>query len=58
MEGQVSCDLTTEGRTCGAWQIREPGYTCSQHPRGFKSELLLAFQARRFQYYLMKVAFS
>jgi len=20
---------TTEGRTCGAWQIREPGYTCS-----------------------------
>jgi len=29
MEGQVSCDLTTEGRTCGAWWIREPGYTCS-----------------------------
>jgi len=25
----VSCDSATEGRTCGAWWIREPGYTCS-----------------------------
>jgi len=21
--------LSTKGRTCGAWQLREPGYTCS-----------------------------
>jgi len=21
--------ISNEGRTCGAWQIREPGYTCS-----------------------------
>jgi len=29
LERQVSCVSATEGRTCGAWWIREPGYTCS-----------------------------
>jgi len=29
LDEKFSCVFATEGRTCGAWQIREPGYTCS-----------------------------
>jgi len=53
----VSCVLATEGRTWGAWQIREPGPPCSQRSKELKLEVLLTFQARRLQYDVMKVDF-
>jgi len=29
LQATVSFFRKTKGRTCGAWQLREPGYTCS-----------------------------